>query len=574
MEDERLEDTEKDLELTVADMQEVKERLESMEFNNEEEDQEMIDESDEIAENDEDDEEEVEEIEDKDKVVEEKKEEKEEEKEEKKSTDDFLIDDDKKSNKIIIILGCVIALLLIIVIILLILPKNGGDNTNNNKRSGSSESNSGTPITDDEKPTISKVDIAEGDSYFINDNYLYVIFKDKGYITDLDGKPYYQDDSLSCSVDTIGSSQLLCMEKESDQVKYSIKKVGNNGEMKTVVEEDNFSSPDRVLVDQRHRLIGIYSEDKNGLNFYILTDEGSNKITLKDTYLVSNTIYNGRYAIISKDKNHDSVGLFDVVDNKELISSKYQEIGYLHDDIFAVKDNDKYGILDANGSIKLSHRYHRVFYSNGLYFVGINDNYDLYDKSFKQIKSSLLNGIIEVDGFDNKVVVHTTKTNDPYVVVDKDGKTNKFDFSTYKIYKSTLITVKGNTITLYDKDLKKTVDFVYEKMNEIDFTTGAIYLDNYLVFNGRKLFDIEQGKYLYNANSLTRAYQNYYVSVDIHDNLGDANVFLDDKAIGTLKNIDMNAFINADNNGIKITNNHFILHVGNKTLIIKIEKSE
>ena len=73
------------------------------------------------------------------------------------------------------------------------------------------------------------------------------------------------------------------------------------------------------------------------MNFYILTNEGSNKITLKDTYLVSNTIYDGRYAIVSKDKSHKSIGLFDVVDNKELVPTKYQEINYLHDNIFAVK---------------------------------------------------------------------------------------------------------------------------------------------------------------------------------------------------------------------------------------------
>ena len=566
MEDERLEDTEKDLALTVGDIEEVKERLQNMEFNNEEEDQEMIEESDEEVDESEEKKEEEEVVEEKEEEV--KEEEPVEKKEEKEEVSkDFVIDDGKKSNKIIIILSCVTVLLLITVILLLALPK--GNNKNNNKGSGNSESSSGTPITDDEKPTISKIDIAEGDSYFINDNYLYVVFKEKGYITNLDGKTYFQDDSLSCSVDTIGRSQLLCMEKDSDQVKYSIKKVDENGEVKTVVEEDKYSSPDRVLKDQNRRLIGIYSENKNELNFYILTNEGSNKITLKDTYLVSNTIYDGRYAIVSKDKSHKSIGLFDVVDNKELIPTKYQEINYLHDNIFAVKENDKYGILDSNGSVKLGHKYNTVYYANGLYFVGTNEVFNLYDSNFKEVKSSLPYGIIEVEKFGDKVIVHSNRSNEAYVGVDKNGKVTKFDFSTYKVYEDTLITVKDNTITLYDKDFHKTKDFTYEKMNEIDFTTGAIYLDNYLVFNGRKLFDIEQGTYLYNANNLSRSYQSYFVNVDIHDTQGDATVSLEDKPIGTLKDIDMNAFINADNNGIKVTNQYFIFHVGNKTLIIK-----
>ena len=94
-------------------------------------------------------------------------------------------------------------------------------------------------------------------------------------------------------------------------------------------------------------------------------------------------------------------------------------------------------------------------------------------------------------------------------------------------------------------------------------------MDNYLVFNGRKLFDIGQGTYLYNASNLSRSYQSYYVDVAIHDTLGNATVSLDDKPIGTLEGIDMNAFINADNNGIKVTNQYFIFHVGNKTLIVK-----
>lgn len=560
MEDERLEDTEKDLALTVGDIEEVKERLEQMEFNNEEEDQEVIEESDE----EEDEEEEV--VEGKKEVEEEPAEEKKEEK--KEIAKDFVADDEKKSNKIIIILGCVIALLLLIVIILLVLPKGNGKN-NNSKGSGSSESSSGTPITDDEKPTVSKIDIAKGDSYFINDNYLYVVINNKGYITNLDGKTYFQDDSLSCSVDTIGSSQLLCGDKNSDQVKYSIKKVDDNGVVKTVVEEDKYASPDRVLMDNKRRLVGIYSNDKNELFFYILTNEGSNKITLKDTYLVSNTIYGGRYAIVSNDKSHKSIGVFDVIDNKELIPFKYQEVQYLHDNIFAVKENDKYGILDSNASVKLGFKYSNVYYSNGLYFVGSNDSYSLYDNNFKEIKSSLLYGIIEVEKFGDKVIVHSSKSSEPYIGVDKNGKITKFDFSTYKVYEDTLITVKENTITLYDKDFNKTKEFNYEKMNEIDFTTGAIYLDNYLVFNGRKLFDIGQGTYLYNASNLSRSYQNYYVDVAIHDTLGNATVSLDDKPIGTLEGIDMNAFINADNNGIKVTNQYFIFHVGNKTLIVK-----
>ena len=104
---------------------------------------------------------------------------------------------------------------------------------------------------------------------------------------------------------------------------------------------------------------------------------------------------------------------------------------------------------------------------------------------------------------------------------------------------------------------------------QIDLDTAVIYVGDNLVFNGCYVFDINSGKYLYKMNNLSRSYQGYYVDLKFQNGVGTAEVFLDDNKIGSIDDVDISKFLKADNNGIQVTNDYFIFHVGNKTLIIK-----
>ena len=90
-----------------------------------------------------------------------------------------------------------------------------------------------------------------------------------------------------------------------------------------------------------------------------------------------------------------------------------------------------------------------------------------------------------------------------------------------------------------------------------------------MVFNGCYVFDINSGNYLYKMNNLSRSYQGYYVDLKFQNGFGTAEVFLDDNKIGSIEDVDISKFLKADNNGIQVSNDYFIFHVGNKTLILK-----
>ena len=70
-------------------------------------------------------------------------------------------------------------------------------------------------------------------------------------------------------------------------------------------------------------------------------------------------------------------------------------------------------------------------------------------------------------------------------------------------------------------------------------------------------------------NNISRSYQGYYVDVNFKNGIGKADILLDDKPVGSIEDVDVSEFLKADNNGIRLTNDYFIFHVGDKTLVIK-----
>ena len=515
--------------MSDEELDEVKEKLEKSEFNNEEEDDEII---------------------------------------EKKQVG-------KNDFKIVVFLCIVIVILLLLIGFVLFHKLSRNENHNDASSSGSSSS---------ESSALSKVDISKGESYFINDNYLYVIYDNKGYITNLDGKIIFVDEKLSCSRDDFGNEYILCEEKKSDsKVKNVIKRVDDNGVIQDVFVENQYGSASRKLYNEKNNLLGIYNENKNGTILYLLNNDSYFKNTLDKKFLFTvhednlNTkiIYNNQYAILTEDMSSASrlsdkslYGLYDVRNNKVLVSPKYQEISYLRGDYFVAVKNGKKGIIDTNGLVKVDFSYDDIQYANGLYFVGVKNELFILDQNFKEISNSIPYYILEVKAFGDKVIVHKNRVLGEYAVVDKMGTIMNFDFHSFTIYGNYVITLKERTVTLYDSSFNKIQEFDLQAQS-IDLDTAAVYLDSSLIFNGRKTFNIETGTYSYDLTNLSRSYQNYYVNLDIHGEKANATILLDDKQVGSMEDVDMVTFLKSENNGIRVTNQYFIFSNGTKRLILK-----
>ena len=576
MDEEELEKENDNLE--EDDLAELQEKIEHMEFNNEEEDQEVMDDEDNFEpktpRKDGEDDEEVEDKTEEETIG--------------KHADDSFVDN-KGINKIVIVL-CVVIVLLVVVIGFLVFPK--VIKKSSNSSSGGSFDNE---IYEDEgKPTTPKIDIAKGKSSFINDNHLFVSYKDVGYITNLDGKVVYQDDDKACSM--MRDSFFICERNDGSKTKYVIKKIDETGNIQNVSEETLFAADGRI-VRSGSKLVGYYSEDDDGTHLAVLDNGSIKEIDLGKLYLLktgdslTSKIYGGRYVIVSNDKNNSvtdgkkySYGVYDIVDNKTLITPKYETVVYLHDDLFIAVKDDKSGIINTSDSVKLDFKYDVVEYANGLYFVGNNETLRVLDKNFKEIGDAIKikslsnynyyasHRTIDAKACGEKVILlkNSSKSdNNQYAVVDKEGKITDYDFQLYAIIGDRVVTLKDKTLVLYDMAFNKIQEFKVPDSINIDLDTAVIYIQTNLVFNGCYVFDINKGEYLHQMNNISRSYQGYYVDVNFKNGIGKADILLDDKPIGSIEDVDVSEFLKADNNGIKLTNEYFIFHVGDKTLVIK-----
>ena len=577
MDEEELENENDSLE--EDDLAELQEKIEHMEFNNEEEDQEVMDDEDNFEpktpRKDGEDDEEVEDKTEEETIG--------------KHADDESFVDNKGVNKIVIVL-CVVIVLLIVVIGFLVFPK--VIKKGSNSSSGGSFDNE--TYEDEGKPTTPMIDIAKGKSSFINDNHLFVNYKEAGYITNLEGKVVYQDDDKACSM--MKDSFFMCERNDGSKIKYVIKKIDETGNIQNVSEEILFAADGRI-VRSGSKLVGYYSENDDGTHLAVLDNGSIKEIDLGKLYLLktgdslTRKIYGGRYVIVSNDKNNSvtdgkkySYGVYDIVDNKALITPKYETIVYLHDDLFIAVKNGKSGIINTNDSVKLDFKYDVVEYANGLYFVGNNETLRVLDKNFKEIGDAIKikslsnynyyasHRTIDAKACGEKVILlkNSSKSdNNQYAVVDKEGKITDYDFQLYAIIGDRVVTLKDKTLVLYDMAFNKIQEFKVPDSINIDLDTAVIYIQTNLVFNGCYVFDINTGKYLHQMNNISRSYQGYYVDVNFKNGIGKADILLDDKPIGSIEDVDVSEFLKADNNGIKLTNEYFIFHVGDKTLVIK-----
>lgn len=552
------------------ELDKIREKLENVEFNNEDEDQEIMEDEDnydiKINSNSKKQDEETEELD----IYEESSMEK------------------KTVNKTTVIL-CFIIVILVIIIVFLLVPKIMG------KESIIPSNNSSEENYDDEgKPTTTVIDITKGKSSFINDNHLFVNYKEVGYITNLDGKVLYQDDDKVCSM--MKDSFFMCERNDDSKTKYVIKKIDESGNITNVSEEVNFDSDGRVLYSGS-KLVGYYSENDNGTHLSFVDNNSIKEIDMSDVYLLQSNdtnerkIYGGRYAIVSNKRNNNisdgkkySYGIYDILDNKSIIKPKYETMVYLTDELFVAVENGKSGIVDSNDSVKLDFKYDVILYSNGLFFVGKGDTLHVLNKSYKEIGNTIkISSLKQYDYYDNHKILEAKACGDKviflknssrsgdnqYIVVDQEGNFTDYDFQLYEILKKHVITLKNKSLVLYDTSFNKIQEFQIPESIQIDLDTAVIYVGDNLVFNGCYVFDINSGNYLYKMNNLSRSYQGYYVDLKFQNGFGTAEVFLDDNKIGSIEDVDISKFLKADNNGIQVSNDYFIFHVGNKTLILK-----
>ena len=557
------------------ELEKIKENLKKAEFNNDEEDLEEMDEEFRSVDS-------VSFHEKKKKEDDAEQEELEEIKEYEKPRKEDSFDEKKGSNKATIILCVIIAILLIIICILFI-PKLFS-NSSGGKGKGGNES-----YDDEGKITNPIIDVSKGKSSFINDNYLYVNYKDAAYITKLDGTVVYQDDDKACSM--MSDSYFMCERSDNSKTKYVIKKLNDSGTSENIVQEEDFDSDDRI-VRSGNKLVGYYSQNNDGTHMAILNNGSIKEIDMNNLYLLKSSdsmtrkIYGARYAIVSDDKNNNvndskkySYGLYDVIDNKTLINPKYDAMVYLFDDLFIAVKNGKSGIVNTNDSIKVDFKYDAIEYANGLYFVGSGDTVRVLDKTYKTIGDpikvkSLSNykyyskNTLDAKSCGDMVILSKNESN-KYAVVDKLGKSKDYDFQNYEVIGNRVVTLKDKSLVLYDTSFNKIQEFTVPNEINIDLDTAVIYVEDNLVFNGCYVFDINSGKYLYQMNNLSRSYQGYFVDLHFKNGIGKADISLDDKPIGSIEDIDISEFLKAENNGIRVTNENFIFHVADKTLIIK-----
>ena len=494
----------------------------------------------------------------------------------------------KTVNKTTVIL-CFIIVILVIIIVFLLVPKIMG------KESIIPSNNSSEENYDDEgKPTTTVIDITKGKSSFINDNHLFVNYKEVGYIANLDGKVLYQDDDKVCSM--MKDSFFMCERNDDSKTKYVIKKIDESGNITNVSEEVNFDSDGRVLYSGS-KLVGYYSENDNGTHLSFVDNNSIKEIDMSDVYLLQSNdtnerkIYGGRYAIVSNKRNNNIsdgkkyfYGIYDILDNKSIIKPKYETMVYLTDELFVAVEDGKSGIVDSNDSVKLDFKYDVILYSNGLFFVGKGDTLHVLNKSYKEIGNTIkISSLKQYDYYENHKILEAKACGDKviflknssrsgdnqYVVVDQEGNFTDYDFQLYEILKKHVITLKNKSLVLYDTSFNKIQEFQIPDSIQIDLDTAVIYVGDNLVFNGCYVFDINSGNYLYKMNNLSRSYQGYYVDLKFQNGFGTAEVFLDDNKIGSIEDVDISKFLKADNNGIQVSNDYFIFHVGNKTLILK-----
>ncbi len=510
---------------------------------------------------------------------------------------------DKQKNTIIYVLSALVVVLLIIVFIFVTTGKtenNNEDEKTINENQQDDEKNE----EKDEKKDEDETKIDENDYDFSTGTvYLnsYVIVtsknKDKKVITDLEGNIILKTTSSWKIFE--GQKCLYVVDlnyKETGNI--NIKMIKDNKANDILNEKGN----GLLLENDNNTLIGAYKQDSKNDILYILNNDKYDTIALDNyaAYVNNNSakdhkyIYSGRY-IITFDKmgqeEFEKYGIYDLKNKKQLTNGSYDRIEFLHDDVFVAVKNDKSGVISAENKVLYELKNELISYSNGLYFVGNNNKLQVLDNNFKSINLeievpnlskfnySICCGNInpfDLTPYKNSVILrigYLPNATSEYIAINKNG--TKIDLGKGYIGFANGILVVSNendsNIRMYDEtfNVTHTID-VGNKAIKLD--NIYIYLNNTLVINRAKIYDLSKNISKGTTSWYRRTSQEFEVRIDFKGETGTVSVSRNNNIVKKIDNVSVNDFLEANNNGITITKNYLIYNADGVIIVKRDEK--
>lgn len=258
------------------------------------------------------------------------------------------------------------------------------------------------------------------------------------------------EDSTKCYVDngeeialfTLDSNVLILSRDKfpNEEITIDEKVISKDGELYTTIDGIEKAFNIRFNYDSNKNSIQIYTLDYlvsyYSNNYNIKEENMPQKITDKKAILDDLLIF-------KTDDSNEKYGVINVSTVKYILEAKYDSISYLpYYSQFLVESNDKYGIMDINGKIKL-----KISYDN----IEIADN----DNKLYIVKENNLYGLVNTDG---QVVLPSSFQK---IGVDENTfKQNRLD-NQYILVKQ-LIPVKFNNLWgFYNIKGEKVTDFKF-----------------------------------------------------------------------------------------------------------------
>lgn len=491
------------------------------------------------------------------------------------SKEEKFIDENNDKKKMILIVGSIVCVLILLIIIFGFVFK-GSNSSNEEKKDNNSneeeKENNGTKET-----TIKEedYDYSTGKVYF--NKYLVVSSKtgNKKVVVDFDNNVI---ESLTTKYQVF---------EGNDKSLYLVNLDNNNLIIKMIKDNKSYDifndkALGLLIGKENNNILGFYKEENKKDTIYILNNDKYDTLSLDSTVeqdIDTNNIYvyNGKYIYTYGGTNEQTKtpfsGVYDIKLKKQVLDNTYERVNYLNSDIFDVLDGYETKIINKDKKELLKLDYDIAFYSNDLYFLRIDNILHVYDKNFNNLNTEI--NFSNVDSFDlipfkNCVIVN----GEEIITIEKDGTMTNLGqghmaiVGNYFIKSSTLDTY----IEMYDENLT-----VKHKINvgkkDINLDNVYLYLNNNLVIDNNKLYDLGTDSSKGSTSWFRRTSQEYEVRIDFKGDTGTITISKEEEVLKTLENVSIKEFLKTNNNGITITKDYFIYNAGG-VIILKREIKE